>query len=115
MSTDGAGALERELPLPLRTAETGQVRFEEPVTTDAQTLSRPQNIALKLGHLDPVDEVSGQVGRLRNLGYYPLPAGEPDPELFRAAVEEFQCEHNLAVDGICGPVTQAKLEEVYGC
>jgi hypothetical protein len=34
---------------------------------------------------------------------------------FRSAVEEFQCNHGLSVDGKCGPITQAKLKSVYGC
>jgi peptidoglycan hydrolase-like protein with peptidoglycan-binding domain len=32
-----------------------------------------------------------------------------------AAVKEFQKKHNLTVDGIPGPITQAKLEEIHGC
>ena len=59
-------------------------------------------------------EKSGQVGRLENLGYH-AGSGTPEEErLFRRAVEEFQCDHKLAVDGVCGPQTQAKLEEVHG-
>ena len=62
-----------------------------------------------------MDEVSGQLKRLRNLGYYALPDEQPDTKLFLAAIEEFQCEHDLNVDGVCGPLTQAKLKDVYGC
>lgn len=71
-------------------------------------------LALKLGHLDPVEELSGQVWRLNNLGYR---AGEPADTSnmdFRSAVEEFQCDNSLTVDGICGPNTQAKLKDVHG-
>ncbi len=33
-----------------------------------------------------------------------------------AAIEEFQADNPpLAVDGICGPLTRARLVEVYGC
>ena len=34
---------------------------------------------------------------------------------FEMAVEEFQCDQGLKVDGICGPQTQAKLKKLYGC
>jgi peptidoglycan hydrolase-like protein with peptidoglycan-binding domain len=34
---------------------------------------------------------------------------------FRSAVEEFQCDHGLTVDGDCGAQTQAKLLSVHGC
>ena len=63
-----------------------------------------------------MSERSGQQERLRNLGYLadPLPGDDPE-ELFRIAVEEFQCDHKLAVDGKCGPATQAKLRDVHGC
>jgi len=70
---------------------------------------------LRVGHLDPVEETSGQIARLRNLGYYRGPADGSDLKLMRAAIEEFQCEHGLTVDGVCGPQTQSKLREVHGC
>jgi LysM repeat protein len=77
-------------------------------------LVKGYELGLKVGHLDPVEELSGQVWRLNNLGYR---AGDPkdkqDPD-FLSAVEEFQCDHSLTVDGICGPNTQSKLKEVHG-
>ena len=69
---------------------------------------------LQIGHLDPVSDSPGQRARLRNLGYGPGEDGQ-DGSLFLSAVEEFQCDHGLQVDGICGPKTQEKLREVYGC
>jgi N-acetylmuramoyl-L-alanine amidase len=69
---------------------------------------------LKVGHLDPVEELSGQVGRLNNLGYK---AGNPKDKTdkeYLSAVEEFQCDYGLTVDGDCGPNTQAKLKEIHG-
>lgn len=75
-----------------------------------QTYSMP----LKLGHLDPAEEFSGQVWRLNNLGYR---AGEPangDDMAFRSAVEEFQCDHAIAVNGRCDAATQDKLRTVHG-
>jgi murein L,D-transpeptidase YcbB/YkuD len=38
-----------------------------------------------------------------------------DKERIRLAVEEFQCDHGLKVDGVGGPDTQNKLKEVHGC
>ena len=73
---------------------------------------------LDIGHLDPVSEPSGQAARLKNLGYlFSSPEADPDYEqkALGHAIEEFQCDHRLSVDGICGPNTQAKLKEVYGC
>jgi peptidoglycan hydrolase-like protein with peptidoglycan-binding domain len=29
-------------------------------------------------------------------------------------VQEFQCDHQLKVDGVCGPQTQAKLVDAHG-
>ena len=72
-------------------------------------------IHFRIGDLDPLDEISGQVARLNNLGYL---AGDPqnaDPETFQSAVEEFQCDNSLTVDGICGPATKAKLKHAHGC
>lgn len=78
-----------------------------------QLLVKGYTLALKLGHLDPVEELSGQLARLNNLGYQ---AGEGDAndQNFRSAVEEFQCDNGLTVDGICGSGTQAKLKDIHG-
>jgi hypothetical protein len=80
---------------------------------------------VKIGYLDPVEEVSGQVARLANLGYYVGALDQPEPDQLRSAIEEFQCDHfpeprrsdgvPVAVNGICDPKTQAKLQEVHGC
>ena len=69
----------------------------------------------RIGHLDPVEEPSGQMARLTNLGYYLGPEGEIDAHQLRSAIEEFQCDHSLPVDGKCGSQTQAKLKQVHGC
>ena len=72
-------------------------------------------VPVQIGCLDPIDEPSGQLIRLANLGYYRLDGTDIDQSEFVSAVEEFQCEQGLTVDGICGPATQAKLKQVYGC
>jgi murein L,D-transpeptidase YcbB/YkuD len=40
---------------------------------------------------------------------------EENKALFLSAVEEFQCDHGLTVDGKCGPATQARLKQAHGC
>jgi peptidoglycan hydrolase-like protein with peptidoglycan-binding domain len=65
--------------------------------------------------LDPIDILAGQKERLNNLGYF---AGDPQTEAdedFRSAVEEFQCDHGLTVDGVLGANTKSRLKQVYGC
>jgi peptidoglycan hydrolase-like protein with peptidoglycan-binding domain len=70
---------------------------------------------LKVGDLDPVVEVPGQIERLNNLGYFAGVVGKNDDTAFHSAVEEFQCDFGLKVDAICGPKTRAKLQEIHGC
>ena len=108
--TDGQGRLTQTIPA---TAENAQL-----TVTDRTTSVQDTTIPIKIGHLDPIDEVSGQRARLNNLGYHAdAPAGkEQEAEAaFTSAVEEFQCDHGLTVDGRCGPLTQAKLKEAHGC
>ena len=71
-------------------------------------------LGLKLGHLDPVEEISGQVWRLNNLGYRAGETSDANDSAFKSAVEEFQCDNALTVDGLCGPNTQGKLKDVHG-
>lgn len=106
LTTDADASLEFEVPLSAQSIELV-------VKEDG---SRLQDIALplKIGHLDPIEEESGQVARLNNLGYFAGPVDEIDEKLLASAVEEFQCDHGLTVDGKCGPKTQAKLKEIHG-
>jgi len=107
--TDGEGKLEKEIPA---TAQKASIVVKDPATPINHHV-----IPIRIGELDPVEEVSGQQARLNNLGYFAGPIDKHDEALFRSAVEEFQCEHMgpSQIDGKCGPKTQAKLKEVHGC
>ena len=134
LTTDGKGKIETEI---LPTARTAVLTIKDPRTPINEIV-----IPIRIGDMDPVDKESGQKARLNNLGYFAGPlemkAGAPDPEAgpsetgvtspeaksdaikesearFLSAVEEFQCDHGLTVDGKCGPATQAKLKQVHGC
>lgn len=94
-----------------------QPTAERAVLTIGET-SGDAPIQIRIGHLDPVEEPSGQAARLNNLGYFAGPiAGFSEADnklLFLSAIEEFQCEQKLTVDGKCGPKTQAELKRVHG-
>lgn len=99
---DADGRLELEIPA---TAQEVSVEFGQ------------QKRRLLVAHLQPVDTVAGQVARLQNLGYRPgeLDGDEAkDPYALWSAIEEFQCDHGLDVDGLAGEKTQAKLLAVHG-
>jgi N-acetylmuramoyl-L-alanine amidase len=106
LSTNGTGMAERDI---LPTAATGELVLRDtglPIDLDLQ---------LKIGFLEPLDDVTGQKARLNNLGYDAGEVNDTQDLQFRSAVEEFQCDHGLAHDGVCGSKTQAKLKEVHGC
>ncbi len=104
--TDGKGRVELDVPkathrarLIIRNAETG---FSDVV------------LDVIVGGLDPVDTIEGQSQRLVNLGYLRKVAVDRDAPELLSAVQEFQCDHGLTVDGRCGPASQGKLEKVHG-
>jgi hypothetical protein len=107
VTTDGNGFFEQVIQ---PTDRSGTLTIQ-----DDQTPASYTQIPLKVGDLDPVDQVSGQTARLNNLGYFAGDVPTPDPKTFESAVEEFQCDQSLTVDGICGPDTQASLKKVHGC
>jgi len=98
--TDGDGLLEQQIA---------------PDAAEGYLLIQHREFLLKIGHLDPIDTITGVQARLKNLGYY---GGEVDGVKGKqtlSAIEEFQCDHGLTVDGIAGPNTQSKLKEIHGC
>jgi hypothetical protein len=100
---------------PKQTNEDGLVEVQiSNKSTDGTLIISGIEMPLRIGHLDPVEERSGQVARLDNLGYRAGPVAPADEALFESAVEEFQCDNHLQVDGVCGPKTQAKLVQVHG-
>ncbi|MEM6992603.1 MAG: peptidoglycan-binding domain-containing protein, partial [Myxococcota bacterium] len=100
------------------TDEHGCVEFDIDPSTTLVTISFDLE-ALEIGvaHLQPVDVLAGCCARLENLGYRPggchgdAPA---DPYALRSAVEEFQCNQGLPVDGELSDATRAKLLDVHG-
>lgn len=107
ITSNGAGAIQQRIPV-----TTGALTLT--VASDT-TPSGNQPIAVDVGALDPVDALSGQAGRLNNLGYGAgTPQDATNPQ-FQSALQEFQCDSSLLVDGVAGPKTQAKLREIHGC
>jgi hypothetical protein len=102
--------------------DDGTIEIEVPASAGGGELiikgneQRPEGIVIpfKIGHLDPVEEIPGQVARLNNLGYFAGSTDNIDESLLASAVEEFQCDHGLKVDGVCEKATQTKLREVHG-
>lgn len=66
-----------------------------------------ENYDLQLGHLDPIDEPSGALSRLRNLGF------TADGEL-KGAISAFQKANNLKVTGDLNQTTKDALQAAYG-
>ncbi len=107
-STDDKGKLKEEIPADLHSVELD-------VTLDDKNAGQVAVWRLKVGDLDPLDEITGMEQRLNNLGYDAGNSHNKDDAQFKSAVEEFQCDYKLKVDGVCGPKTQGKLKEVHGC
>src|SRR5262249_23578967 len=94
LRTDKSGRIERAIPTG---AETAMLIFQDPL------VPFDLSIPIRIGHLDPVDEVTGQKARLRNLGYFAGPVDGTADEGFGFAVQEFQCDYGLTVDGVWSP------------
>jgi hypothetical protein len=70
-------------------------------------------LTVKLGHLDPAEEISGAQSRLRNLGF---DAGETDgntDDQLEAALRAFQKKNGLSESGALDDATKRKLEELH--
>lgn len=100
--TDGDGILEQLIP---PDAGTGRLILE-PGTPNETVLP------LNLGHLDPIEDVSGVKQRLANLTF---PCGDDDeltPEL-AAALRAFQAKHGLDVTGELDDETRDAIKKAH--
>jgi peptidoglycan hydrolase-like protein with peptidoglycan-binding domain len=69
-----------------------------------------EQYTLRLGYIDPVDEVTGIQARLRNLGLYGGPIdGEMGPET-EGAIKAFQQSHHLRETGEADQATKNALQ-----
>lgn len=100
LTSDADGHIDAEVP---RAAESGEMRLLDTI------------VPVKIGHLDPVDQTTGALARLANLGYYRGSQAPVDEAELLSAIEEFQCDNDLTVNGQCDGATLAKLKEAHGC
>ncbi len=111
VSFDGATAV-------LQTDPAGAVELEVgPFTEKLEIVVRGRPLPCAVATLEPVDSFAGIHDRLVNLGYEPggrRGRRSSDGVAFLSAVQEFQCDHGLKVDGDPGGDTQAALLEVCG-
>jgi hypothetical protein len=108
-----------------RTGSDGLLELDlAPGAREATLEVNGQSWALEIGHLDPVDTDTGLWARLRNLGYLvdeateeqdPSPDAPPDPAALAFAIELFQRDHELPIDGSNATSVKDKLRDIHGC
>jgi N-acetylmuramoyl-L-alanine amidase len=76
--------------------------------------SDPEPVEFQLGRLDPIEEVSGVKGRLRNLGYYFGEVDDLDDGELEGALLKFQTAHDLELTGERNKTTLSALTEACG-
>lgn len=91
----------------------GKVEAAVPVTArEAKLVIDIHEIQLRVGHLDPIEEDSGVLSRLLNLGYDL--GGETQPGPFTTdALRRFQKASGLEVNGNLDDATRGKLREKH--
>jgi len=106
--------------LPKKTDGDGKVEFEVPASVRAAELKLgAQRWTLNVGALNPMsgvaDDLSGLQARLQNLGYEVGAIDGKTSDALHAAIEAFQRDHQLTVDGQVSDALVAKVKDLYGC
>jgi hypothetical protein len=103
-NTDGDGYVDCEIPV---RARAGQLVL-------APGTPHETEVALNLGHLDPISEITGIKQRLRNLCF---DCGDQSPEMnedLATALRAFQAKHGLSVSGQIDQMTRDELQKQHG-
>lgn len=96
--TDGEGNIEHFIP---GNASSGRLILR----------GGKEEYPLRIGYLDPLDEIIGVQQRLNNLGYNCGESGELD-DAAKEALKKFQADNNLEATGELDGATKAKLQEL---
>lgn len=110
-TTDGDGYLDELVPATL--AEVHAWIWIEQAGAEARDEARARTLVLRLGHLDPVEDLTGVQARLGSLGYDCALSGVYDDRT-RAAVRAFQEDAALTPTGALDDDTRGALTEVHG-
>jgi hypothetical protein len=100
-STDNDGAINVSLP---PDAKKGKLVFE----------NENEEYELLLGHLDPIDEISGVQSRLKGLGYYDGETTGTLDEKTGDAIREYQTAIGAEPTGEIDESVKNKLKSAYG-
>jgi len=68
---------------------------------------------VRVGHLNPIDIISGVKQRLNNLGYYCGDESDDLTDQFKEALVQFQGEQKLKQTGEIDDATRSKLESLH--
>lgn len=98
-------------------------RMEEGIPADAETgtlvldpgTARERSMTLNLGHMDPIEELSGVCKRLCNLGFDCPTRVSEVTDTVGQALRAFQAQHGLEVTGMPDKKTRDRLNELHGC
>jgi len=112
----------------LTTDGSGSLTFQAPLHLEHMTVSFAKygvKYGLRVGHLDPVEEPSGVLQRLRNMGYTRrVPGGgvwrgsgpqSPDEAELLHGLIAFQAAQKLPPTGILDQATRDALAKQHGC
>jgi len=99
-STDSDGWIEETIP---------------PVAERGELLLRSGEVyKLRLGHLDPVEELTGVQARLKALGYYAGPSDGQMTQQLKDSLRAYQKARGMADTGLSDAAVQAALKSDYG-
>lgn len=101
----------------LTTDATGMIEVEaEAGASGIAAIVEERPVCLDVGGLDATaDDVGAWKARLFNMGFLWNLDVEPDDDEMIIALQDFQAQYGIAVNGQLDAATKAKLIEVYGC
>jgi peptidoglycan hydrolase-like protein with peptidoglycan-binding domain len=111
LEAEGSISIDQPLLAMLRTRTPNTAQFQK---RNAELKGGEESYPILLGHLDPIDSITGIKARLKSLGYYRGPVDNDLTVDLKSAILKYQKSKGLTQSSEANSATQDAIKSDFG-